>query len=407
MTRRTPRSILGVTVVLALAVSLVGTRAPHAAAAPPAGPTLKVGIMVALTGVQTRVGTNFERFIRLGIDDVNAKGGIKVGGKSYRLEAVTVDDKGTSEGGREAANRLVLGEKVKIIMGGGTAQTAGAQALTEPNKEMMLSNTILDSSGGSRFPLTFAIGPHLAMRDAAIYAWLAKAHPSTKRVVFTAQDDSSGRQVTKLAVPSAKKAGMEVVAQEFYPVDTKDFSPIVTRILRHNPDALDGSAAGRGTLLLGLAKALREQGYQKPHFGVSADMSAVQEGVSFLEGFTVPVLADLNSSVVTAAERELCKRYVAKYGERELETFAVPIYNAPLILQQAAEKAGTVDDVEKIASVLRTSEFETLWSKQYGKSRFGGEKNYGQNFTLEQPIYMSGVRKGKVVTFDGIKGTMP
>jgi branched-chain amino acid transport system substrate-binding protein len=368
---------------------------------------VKVGIMSPLTGVQTRTGTNFERFIRLGIDDVNATGGIKVGGKSYRLEAVTVDDKSTSDGGREAANRLVLAEKVKIIMGGGTAQTAGAQPFTEPNKVLLLSMTILDASGGSKFPLTFAVGPHVALRDAAIYGWLAKTYPNVKRVVFAAQDDSTGRQIQKLAVVSAKKAGLEVVAQEFYPVDTKDFSPVVTRILRNNPDALDGSTAGRGTLLLGLAKALSEQGFHKPHFGISADMAAVQEGVSVLEGFTVPVLADWNASVVTAAERDLITRYIAKYGERDLETFAVPTYNAPIILRQAMEKAGTLDDVEKIATVLRTSEFETMWSKQYGKSRFGGEKSYGMNFTLEQPIYMSGVRKGKVVTFDVFKGTMP
>lgn len=105
----------------------LATQAPSAqsAAATPASAaapeTITVGLMYPLSGPPARNGIISERFTRMGIDDVNAKGGIKAGGKSYLLEAVTADEKFTAEGGREAANRLVLADKVNFIIGATTS----------------------------------------------------------------------------------------------------------------------------------------------------------------------------------------------------------------------------------------------------------------------------------------------
>lgn len=379
------------------------------AAAPTAAPqVLKVGIMTDLTGLMVRNGIAKERFIRMGIDDVNAKGGVKVGGKIYRLEAVTADTRSVSDGGIPAANRLVLDEKVKFVLGGTSGPTAAAQPVTEANKVLVLGFTGLDTALGSNHPLYFLMASHIMMRTAAIYDYVVQERPDIKRVALIAPDDPSGRSGMDFGEAKAKEKGLTVIAKEMYPLDTKDFAPMAVRILRQNPDAIDiGGAGGRGTLTIGLTKALSEQGFKGPVFAYSADLGPLKEGASWMEGFTVSQLIDYVSPSVTTGERDVFQRYIRKYSEDEVEPIVVVNYNDASVLAQAMEKAGTVDDTAKIAEALRAGEWETMWSKEFGKSRFIGTKTFGTSVLPEQPIYLSKIQGGKLVTFKAIKATMP
>ena len=174
-----------------------------------------------------------------------------------------------------------------------------------------------------------------------------------------------------------------------------------------NPQGLDAAIAGRGSQMIAITKYLKEQGWKGPFYGTGADISAVKEGVSFMEGLTIPVMADIKSETVTKTERDILQRYVAKFPEADLEPPMLVTYNAVQVYAAAMEKAGTVDDAVKIAQVLRDNEWDTVWSEKIGKSKFVGKQTLGEAVTLEQQIYLSGVRDGKLVTFGAIKGTLP
>ena len=370
-------------------------------------PTVKIGVSVPLSGgAAGRVGIAERNFIELALTEINARGGVSVGGASYRLEAVVVDDRYTADGAREAARRLVFGEQARFILGSLGVATAEAQATTEPNKVLLLSFSSPDRSLGPSFPLTFQAGlPHVRARLNALYQVVAKQHPELKRVLAIDGSDAA-RGTADLSEAVAETMGFKVVAKEIVRVDSTDFTALAQRIIAANPDALDISA-GAGPAFLALMRTLHDEGFHRPAFGLFGDAMAMRDAASLVEGYVTPLLSDWQAGVVGSGERELIKRYVDRYGERELDVRAIAMYTVPHLLAQSMELAGTVDETPKIAQVLRAGEWETVWSPQWGKARFVGAQTFGLAQLLEQPIYFSRIENGRVVTFEAVKGTLP
>src|SRR5262245_7068321 len=69
--------------------------------------TLKIGGVGPLSGGGTAWGLAAQRGIEIAIEEINAGGGVKVEGKSYKLQLVMYDDQYTGAGGKAAAERLV------------------------------------------------------------------------------------------------------------------------------------------------------------------------------------------------------------------------------------------------------------------------------------------------------------
>src|SRR5262249_24096916 len=77
-------------------------------------------------------------------------------------------------------------------------------------------------------------------------------HPQVKRVALISPNDTSGKDTNTAVVKALKGLGFEVAADEYYERGTKDFYPILTKMLATKPDMLDVAAApaGEGGLLL-------------------------------------------------------------------------------------------------------------------------------------------------------------
>ena len=384
-------------------VAAPATQAPAAPAV--AAENLKIGIMTMLTGPQVRMGVDADRFLRMGIEDVNAKGGFKVGNKTYKFEATpTVDDKSTAEGGRDGANRLVLAEKVKFILGTVSTPAAGAQAVTEPNNVGLLTYTAVDKSLGTNFPLTVQIGTsHLLMRAFAVYDKLVQDQPKVKRLSAAYSDDPTGKAFAEAIGPYAKQKGLTIGNTEYYPLDAKDLTPLAVRLINQNPDAIDLGPASRAPQFSALTQALKEQNYKGVIFSASTDYAALLQRAPILDGFFTGMLTDFHSPNLSAYEQSVIDKFIAKYTESELEAFPIGNYNSPMLLAQAMTAAGSVDDATKVMKVLR----EGTWDTMYGKMPFVGTKTFGLPSVLQQPIYISEVKGGKLVQGKPMPGLLP
>src|SRR5688500_16548498 len=87
---------------------LLAIGACMAVAGPAPAQELKIGAIGSLSGGGAAWGIATQRGVQLAIDDVNAKGGLKVGDKRHRLAMVIYDDQYTGAGGTNAATRLIL-----------------------------------------------------------------------------------------------------------------------------------------------------------------------------------------------------------------------------------------------------------------------------------------------------------
>ncbi|HPG86138.1 MAG TPA: ABC transporter substrate-binding protein, partial [Spirochaetales bacterium] len=78
---------------------------------------IKVGWFGALTGDQAVWGNNEFNTVKMLFEEINAAGGVTVGGKAYTLEAVGYDNKGDAQEAVNVVRRLTSQDKVVAILG--------------------------------------------------------------------------------------------------------------------------------------------------------------------------------------------------------------------------------------------------------------------------------------------------
>ncbi len=84
----------------------------------PKGPeTVKIGINAPLTGDIPKVGEGTKFAAQMWLEDVNAAGGIEVGGKKYKVELVIEDNESKAESAVKANVKLITEDEVLAIVG--------------------------------------------------------------------------------------------------------------------------------------------------------------------------------------------------------------------------------------------------------------------------------------------------
>lgn len=74
---------------------------------------IRVGLITPLTGAVATYGQSVRNAVVMGIDSINASGGIN----GRQIELIILDDKGDSTESAQAARRLIDREKVALIIG--------------------------------------------------------------------------------------------------------------------------------------------------------------------------------------------------------------------------------------------------------------------------------------------------
>ena len=102
----------GIVAGVALAVSLATP-----AMAKIEGDTIILGSSISLTGKYATNGLHTQRGYDYAVDVINAAGGVKVGGKSYKLAVKYYDDESTPARGAQLAERLIQQDGVDYMLG--------------------------------------------------------------------------------------------------------------------------------------------------------------------------------------------------------------------------------------------------------------------------------------------------
>src|SRR5208283_4209195 len=98
--------------VVVLAVTLI-SMGPALAAEPAAG-SLKVGVVLPLTGEQAKFGEIEKNSFLMGLEEINKAGGVN--GK--KIDLLIEDDTGKPDVGRSAVEKLISQDKVLALTGG-------------------------------------------------------------------------------------------------------------------------------------------------------------------------------------------------------------------------------------------------------------------------------------------------
>ena len=81
------------------------------------GNTIILGSAISLTGKYATNGLHAQRGYDFAVERINSMGGVKVGGKSYKLSVKYYDDESTPARGAQLAERLIKQDEITFMLG--------------------------------------------------------------------------------------------------------------------------------------------------------------------------------------------------------------------------------------------------------------------------------------------------
>ena len=83
-----------------------------------AADTVKIGMLYWVTGPGSSLGPIQMQSAKLAVKEMNDAGGVKIGGKKYKIEVIERDDESKPDVGIRRVNELVQDNKVHAVVGG-------------------------------------------------------------------------------------------------------------------------------------------------------------------------------------------------------------------------------------------------------------------------------------------------
>ncbi len=383
---------------LAIGMAAVGLVLAGPASAKVEGDTIILGSAISFTGKYSTNGIHASNGYNLGVKRINEMGGVKVGGKRYKIKIKYYDDESTPLRTAQLLERLIKQDGIKYVLGPySSATTKAAAPITEKYKIPMV-----EAEGASRSLFTqgykylFAVlstsEQYLssAMDLAAELAKKQGKKPSDLRVAFVFENDPFSRDVRAGVADDASRWGMKVVIDDKMPRDLNDISATLTKVKALKPDILVISGHSKGAATA--ARQIKEMKINVPLIGMTHCEAAkvITKFGAATEGLLCPTqwaetLSYFGAYFGSAADYD--KLFKATYeGYRNVPYQAAQASAAVLVWKEAFERANSFD-TEKLRDALAATDMKTF----YGSIKFAPEGN-----NIAKPMVLRQIQNGKL-----------
>lgn len=319
----------------------------------PASEPIKVGATVSLSGQYTEFGQRQLNGMQMWADDVNARGALL----GREVELVYYDDKSDSETSAELYERLISEDEVDLLLGPYSSElTLAASSVAERHNFPMLATAASATEIWSRgYQNIFGMDVP-ANEYMALFLDIATQH-GLERIALIYADTGFAREVAEGVREWRDKHGLDIVIDAEYDRDNPEFSGLVQRIIRSNPEVVVGATYLHDSI------AFMQQAKQD-RFAPKALVFTVGPGVVDF-GATLGPSAEGVMGVVQwmpsgrlPGARDFAFRYEGKFGYAP-GVRAVIGYSAGQVLEAAVRLAGSLDK-DKIREQLRSLVFRSL-----------------------------------------------
>jgi branched-chain amino acid transport system substrate-binding protein len=361
------KSLMGALMVLVLGVCLTGFVW--------AADVIKIGFDIELTGDIPKVGEASKFTGEMLKAQINSKGGLKVGNKSYMLNFIYEDNEAKAESAAAAALKLITQDQVLGIIG----PQASKQAI--PAGEVADTNQCVLISGWSTNPKTTAGRPwvfracFLDPFQGPVLAKFATDELKAKKAAVLydiASDYPKGlAEFFKEAFEKIHGKG-SVVAFETFTTKDRDFSAQLTKIAASKADVLLTPQYYDEVPLI--VKQAHEMGWKKPILGSDSWDSAELMNLCGKDCIGSFFSTHYAAPGAKGPTKQFIDQYKAKYGYEPDAVAALTWDAARLLLQAIQNTKGLTGDVKKDRKAIRDQlaqikEFEGIT----GKMSFDGK----------------------------------
>jgi branched-chain amino acid transport system substrate-binding protein len=349
-------------------------------ATPVHGDELTIGFMAPKTGIFTQLGTDMQNGFEMYLDEHDRK----LGGMPVKF--IVEDTQGKPDTAVAKANKLILQDKVTMLVGGVLATTGYAVAPVATNAKMLYIGSIataddLGQRKQKQFP--YMVRPTFVPSQPSHPLGQWACDQGYKKVVTIAADYAFGHETLGGFQQTFEDCGGKVIQKIWPPIGTKDFGPYIPTI-KADADAIFTLMVG--PMSLQFPKQLRAAGVKKP---------IIAGGTSYDE-FILPsmgdeVIGDVSSFMYSAAldtpkNEAFVKKYRAKYGKVP-SYYSEANYTTAQWLDETLKKAGgKYPGALPFIELMRGIEIDAV----------RGHLSLDDTNTVVEPIYIKKVEKKKM-----------
>ncbi len=321
------------------------------------GNTIKIGVYGDLSGPTSSFGQSTKNGVQLAVDEINAAGGV-VGKK---LEIVIEDDQGRPEQAKTVASKLVVQDKVQVLIGEATSTNSLAAApVAQEAKIPMITHASTNEGVTQVGDYIFRVCFIDSFQGAVMAKFAAGSLKAKTAAVIGDVNSTYSKGLTEVFEQEFTKLGGKIVSKQFYTQNDPDFKGQLTTIRALNPDVIyiPGYYGQVGII----ARQARELGMNMPLLGGDGwDSPEIWKlgGESLKNTY----ISNHYTSDNPAPEvQNFVKSYKAKYGA-EPDSMAVLAFDAVNLLADAIKRAGSADSQKLRESLARTKEFPGVTGK--------------------------------------------
>jgi len=319
-----------------------------------AAETIKIGFPIPLTGEIPKVGESSKYAAELFREEVNAKGGLEVGGKKYRLQFIYENNESKPDVAVNVTLKLINRDNVLAIVGPQSSrQAVPAGAVANDNETPMITPWSTNPDATKNRPWVFRAA-FLDDFQAPVAANFAAKQFNAKKaaVLFEISNDYSKGLADNFRTVWEKQNGKgSVLAFESHGPKDQDFSAQLTKIIAAKPDFIFLPENYNFVALI--VPQARDLGYKGPFMGSDAWGSA--ELMTLCKDACKGLFFSTHYAAAGAqgATKEFIDKYNKKYGYVPDDVAALT-WDAVALVAEAIQKVGKVEkNTRKMRKAIR------------------------------------------------------
>jgi len=303
---------------------------------------VKVGLIVPLSGIYTRPGQVMRMGAEMGIEHINAQGGIKALGGA-KLKLVVIDCGDTTEKAKNAAQRMVA-QETDLVAATGAYLSSFTLAVTEVTERaalpmLTLSYSDLLTERGFKYIFQTA-APASRQSELGLPELMKLAEAASgkrPKTVAMLMDNTATSVATAKALKERLfvQEGLQLIVEEVWTPPLSDATPLIQKVRSARPDLLLFMPNAVSDAKLGLEKI--------SEFGLG-------QGKIPTVSFSITIIV---ANWGSKGHEDLIAELKAKYKEPWMTQNVISTYGDMWLMKDALEKAGKADRIA-VAEAFRS-----------------------------------------------------
>ncbi len=342
-----------------------------------------IGTLFPMTGPQAYYGRVMSRGARVGINHVNAAGGVE----GYTFKLVITDFKNVDVGlALSGVQKMSIIDRIPCVLTSFSAITLGVQPSCAGGKILMINGGAYSPKLASKpYLYSIKLSQNQMVPPMLKYFW----EMGIRRLgVIHIADPAGEVPVEKLVKPIWTKMGGTIVAVESHQPGLTDYTPYLSRIKAGNPDAIYGISTGQDQAFI--IKGVREMGMTIPM--TIPDWNDDWNAIAGKATENVYVPGDhFNRELANPQTQRFVKDYEGKWKESP-DIFAANYYDAvhnilPELIKNVAKKGGNPLSGEELE--------KAIWDVPAFDTVYGGKLTFNRDGSSNKPMMIFKLINGK------------